>query len=96
MLGLDRSIGLRRSQPVAGVALRAVWTCVRFPAVTLLVMLEPVVGALLSALALLLALTALFLEAVSSRPIPFWGMLSVAVGAVAAQVVYRAVIRALS
>lgn len=75
---------------------RVVWTAVRVPLVAVLVILEPVVRVLLAGLALLLVLTALFLEAVSQHSIPFWGMLSLAVGCVAVLALYHALLRLLS
>jgi hypothetical protein len=81
---------------VALPALRALWACVRFPVLALLVILEPVVGFALGALALLLVLSALFLRTMSSRPVPFAAMLASGVGCVALLALYRAIIRLLS
>ena len=80
----------------AALALSAVWACIRLPVLALLVILEPLVRFALSALALLLVLTALFLEVASSRVIPFWGMLGTAVGCVALLALYERLIRGLS
>jgi hypothetical protein len=77
-------------------ALRALGACMRFPVLALLVILEPIVGFALGALALLLVLSALFLKTVSSRPIPFAAMLASGVGCVALLTLYRAIIRLLS
>jgi hypothetical protein len=68
---------------------------VRFPVLALLVVLEPVVQFALGALALFLILMALLLEAVSTRPIPFFGMLATGIGCVALLALYRALIRLL-
>ena len=87
---------LYRPSSGATLALRAVWACVRLPVLALLVILEPLVRFALSALALLLVLTALFLEVASTRAIPFWGMLGTAVGCVALLALYQGLIRGLS
>jgi hypothetical protein len=95
--GRDESLERPHSgQDIAAPALRALWACVRLPVLALLVIVEPVVRLILSALALLLVLTALFLEVVSSRAIPFWGMLGAAIGCVALLVLYEQSIRGLS
>jgi hypothetical protein len=78
------------------LTLRALWTCMRFPVLALLVILEPLVRFTLAALALLLVLMAFVLEIVSSRAIPFVAMLAAGVGCVAVLVLYQALIRALS
>ena len=87
---------LSHSPSGAALALRAVWACIRLPVLALLVILEPLVRFALGTLALLLVLTALFFEAVSSRAIPFWGMLGTAVGCVALLALYERLIRGLS
>jgi hypothetical protein len=61
-----------------------------------LVVLEPVVQFALGALALFLILIALFLEAVSTRPIPFLEMVVAGIGCVALLALYHALIRLLS
>jgi hypothetical protein len=96
MRGSDESVPLYRRSSGAMFALRAVWACVRLPVLALLVILEPLVRFALSALALLLVLTALFLEVASTRAIPFWGMLGTAVGCVALLALYQGLIRGLS
>lgn len=96
MRGSDDSVPLYRPSSGATLALRAVWAGVRLPVLTLLVILEPLVRFALSALALLLVLTALFLEVASTRAIPFWGMLGTAVGCVALLALYQGLIRGLS
>jgi hypothetical protein len=83
-------------QERSAAVLRALWACVRFPMLALLVVLEPIVGFVLGALALLLVLSALFLKTVSSHPIPFAAMLASGVGCVALLALYRAIIRLLS
>ncbi len=96
MRGPDESVPLYRPASGGTLALRAVWACVRLPVLALLVILEPLVRFALSALALLLVLTALFLEVASTRAIPFWGMLGTAVGCVALLALYQGLIRGLS
>ncbi len=96
MRGSDDSVPVYRPSSGATLALRAVWACVRLPVLTLLVILEPLVRFALSALALLLVLTALFLEVASTRAIPFWGMLGTAVGCVALLALYQGLVRGLS
>jgi len=78
------------------VLLCLAWDVVRLPALTLLVILEPLVQFLLSACALLLALTAIFFKLFMHRPdFPFWGMLALSVGCVWALALYYALIRLL-
>jgi len=97
MYGRDESLERPRSQRSAtALALTALWACARFPVLALLVIVGPIVRFGLSALALLLVLSAVFLEVVSSRAIPFWGMLGAAVGCVALLALYEGLIRALS
>lgn len=97
MRGSDASLRLSRSSTgAAALVVRTCWACLRLPVLTLLVIVEPLVRLALSALALLLVLTALFFEAVSARAIPFWAMLGAAVGCVALLALYQALVRALS
>jgi len=74
------------------------WKLLRFPALALLVILEPVARLLLAGFALLLTLTAFFLKLVmpASAHAPFWGLLALAVGCVALLTAYYAVLRVLS
>lgn len=97
MHGRDELLDRRqRERGGAALALTALWACARLPVLALLVIVEPVVRLTLSALALLLVLTALFLKVESSRAIPFWGMLGSAVGCVALLALYQGFIRGLS
>ena len=96
MRGSDQSVPLSRPSSGGQLALRVVWAAVRLPVLAVLVILEPLVRFALSALALLLVLTALFLEVASSRAIPFWGMLGTAIGCVALLALYQGLIRGLS
>jgi hypothetical protein len=88
-----------RSAVAAGalvVSARVLWACARLPALALLVVLEPVVSFLLGTFALLLVLTALFLEFASTHAVPFWSMLALAIACVGAQALYHGLVRALS
>jgi len=80
----------------AGVSLA--WKLLRFPALALLVILEPVMRLLLAGFALLLTLTAFFLKLVMppQAHAPFWGLLALAVGCVAVLTLYYAALRILS
>ena len=96
MHGSDESLPVPRPRSGAAFALRAAWACMRLPLLALLVILEPLVRFALGAFALVLVLTALFFELVSSSAIPFWGMLRTAVGCVALLTLYERLIRGLS
>lgn len=77
--------------------LLVIWTAVRLPALMFLMILEPVVRVVLSGLALLVTLCALFLVAVSpSGTFPFWGMLAVGLGCFALLTLYYGLMRLLS
>ena len=72
------------------------WDVVRLPALTLLVIVEPLVQFVLTANALLLVLTAAFFKLIVHRPdFPFWGMLALSVGCVWVLALYYAIIRVL-
>lgn len=71
------------------------WQCVRVPAVLLLVILEPVVSFVLSALALLGVLTALFWKLLGPPHFPFFLVLSISLGFELALALYRALLRLL-
>ena len=74
------------------------WKVIRFPAVALLIILEPVARFLLAGSALLLTLTAFFLKLVMplQAHAPFWGLLALAVGCMALLTLYYALLRFLS
>src|SRR5579862_654633 len=78
------------------LSLRVLWACVRLPLLAVLVVLEPLVCFGLGALGLLLVLTALFLEIVSTQTIPFAGMLVAGMSCVALIALYQALLRVLS
>jgi hypothetical protein len=71
------------------------WQCIRVPAVLLLVILEPVVTFVLSALALLGVLTALFWKLVGPPHFPFFLVLGISLGFELALVLYHALLRLL-
>ncbi|MBW8077939.1 MAG: hypothetical protein GJU76_07675 [Gallionella sp.] len=73
------------------------WQAIRIPLLTFLVILEPIVSFLLSALALLIALTALLWAFADPKPhFPFWTMLTGSLTCVLALAIYYALMRALS
>jgi hypothetical protein len=94
MLAPPRTFAERAVWTVASIT----WKLISFPVLALLVILEPVARLLLAGLALLLTLTAFFLKLVMP-PVahaPFWGLLALAVGCVAALTLYYAALRILS
>jgi hypothetical protein len=74
------------------------WKVIRFPAVAILIILEPVVRLLLAGFALLLTLSALFLKLAMppGAHVPFLGMLALAVGCTALLSAYYWILRVLS
>src|SRR5689334_18893718 len=84
-----------RAGDVARCILWLLWQCVRVPAVLFLVILEPVVSFVLSALALLGVLTALFWKLVGPPHFPFVLVLSISLGFELALVLYHALLRLL-
>jgi hypothetical protein len=80
---------------LAGV-LWVIWQAIRSTVLALLLILEPIVGLVLSALALLLTLTAFFWKLASSRPdFPFFLVLGSALACFFALVLYRGLIQLL-
>jgi hypothetical protein len=75
--------------------LRLLWQCVRMPALLLLVTLEPVVSFVLSALALLGVLTALFWKLTGPPHFPFFLVLGISLGFQLALILYHALLRLL-
>ena len=73
-----------------------VWQAIRLPVLTLLVMFEPIVNFGLSALSLLVALTAIFWRLTDPMPFPFWTILAASLACVLALALYHVLIRALS
>jgi len=87
----------RAAQRVAFGVLWVTWAVIRLPALALMVILEPLVRVLLAGSALLLTLTAFFYKLVMPHaPVPFWGMLGIAVGCVMILALYYALLRVLS
>jgi hypothetical protein len=81
---------------LAGV-LWVIWQAIRSTVLALLLILEPVVGLTLSALALLLTLTAFFWKLASNRPdFPFFLVLGSGLGCFFALVLYRGLIQLLA
>ena len=72
------------------------WQGIRLPILALLVMFEPIVNFALTALALLIALTALFWKFVDSKPgFPFWTIVAASLACVLLLALYHALIRIL-
>jgi hypothetical protein len=81
---------------LAGV-LWLIWQAIRGTLFALLVILEPIVGLVLSALALLLTLTALFWKLASNRPdFPFFLVLGASLACFFALTLYRGLIHLLT
>jgi hypothetical protein len=75
---------------VAGI----VWSCIRAPFVAVLVLLEPIVGFVLYALAILGLLTTLLFRFVDvGAHFPFWTMLCLSLSFALAHLAYHLVIR---
>ena len=73
------------------------WQAIRLPLLAILVILEPIVTFMLSVLALLITLTALFWVLVDPRVhFPFWTVLSASLVCVLVLALYHVLIRALS
>ena len=72
--------------------MRWVWQLVRLPAVTLLVILEPVVSLLFGGVALLGVLSVLFNHLIRAPHFPTWTMLTLSVGFGLALRLYRELI----
>jgi hypothetical protein len=70
------------------------WRTALTPVLAVLITLEPVVRFVLSAVALLLLLTALFFRAIGTPHFPFWGMIGFSVGCTVLVMAYVAAIRA--
>ena len=73
------------------------WQAIRLPFLALLTLFEPIVSFALSALALLVALTAFFWKFADSQPgFPFWSILIASLACVLLLAIYHALIRLLS
>ena len=80
---------------VALALLLVLWLAIRLPVLWLLVILEPVVRLVLSAIALLVTLTAILLEFIGPPSFPFLGVLALGLGAYAVLAVYEGLIQLL-
>jgi hypothetical protein len=86
-----------REQPeLAAMLLRALWSLVRLPVVTLLVILEPVVALVLGGLALAGVLTTIFFVLIHSPHFPAWTMLTISIGFGLALLIYETLLRVFS
>ena len=72
------------------------WQVVRLPALTFLLILEPIMRLVLGALALLGVLTALVLKLAGAPHFPFLGMLGASMGCALLLAGYGALVRVLS
>ena len=79
-----------------GVLIWLVWQVIRIPLLTFLVMFEPIVNFTLSALALLVALTAILWKFTDPKHFPFWTVLATSLVCVLGLALYHAITRALS
>ena len=71
-----------------------VWQAIRLPILTLLVLFEPIVNFALSAIALLVALTAFFWKFADSNPgFPFWTVLAASLACVLLLALYDGLIQ---
>ena len=72
-----------------------VWQCVRLPLLLLLVILEPVVSFVLTSLALLGVLTAIFWKLLGPPHFPFFLILGISIGFELALLLYYQLLRVL-
>ncbi len=89
----------RQMRNARGVVLALVWgmwQLVRWPLLTLLILLEPIFRGVLASLALLGTLTAFLFGALRVPHFPFWGMLATSLSCGGLLIAYYGVIRALS
>jgi hypothetical protein len=91
----ERTFDQERRLSGLALALWLLWQPIRFTALALLMILEPLVRFVLGGSALLMMLSALFLKATLSRPFPFWGMLVASVGCMFLLVLYYSLMRLL-
>ena len=76
--------------------LRFTWHAVRLPALAFLITLLPVVEILLTSVALLGLLTALFFKFLGAPHFPFWGMVSASLGCTLLLIAYYGLMRLFS
>lgn len=87
----------RRAASVSQYAVRAIWHTLRVPILATLTILEPIVRTLLSGLALLGILMALFFKFLVKLPdFPFWLVLGISVGCALSLTLYYLVMRVFS
>jgi hypothetical protein len=79
-----------------GHVLRFTWHTVRLPALAFLITILPVVQMILSAVALLGVLTALFFKFLGAPSFPFWGMLGFSLGCTLLLIAYYGLMRLFS
>ena len=78
-------------------AIGFVWGCIRLPALALMVVMEPVVCGVLSAISTVTLLVALFFGLIVKPPhFPMWGMLAFSLGSAGLLVPYYALTRLFS
>lgn len=82
--------------PYWRTALRALWSMLRLPIVTMLVLLEPVVSIVFNGIALLGVLMVIFYKLVGLPHFPTWTMLGVSLGFALVVTLYRGLIQILS
>jgi hypothetical protein len=85
-----------RAWPYLLAGLRTLWLVARLPTLTLLALLAPVVRLVLSSLAFLGVLMALFWKAVGPPNFPFAATLGAAIGCALVLACYEALLRLLS
>jgi hypothetical protein len=100
-MSVPGSISLTDSRPTIAAdlvrcAVWLVWQSIRLPLFLFLLVLEPVVTFVLSALALLGVLTALFWKFCGPPNFPFFLMLGISLGLELAVIVYRKLLRLLA
>ncbi len=79
------------------VVLWCAWQVIRLPALGLMTILAPLVRLLLTGFALVITLTAFLFEfATTGRDFPFFGMLALALGALAVLAVFETILSLLS
>jgi len=87
---------MRRSTDYARKPRRWIWHVVRLPVLTVLAVIEPVVGFVFASLALLGVLATAFFAAIHAPHFPVWTMLAISISFGLALTVYEGLIRVLS
>lgn len=78
------------------VILRLAWNAVRLPVLMALLMFQPLINFIFTALAMLGILMSFFFKAVALPHFPFWTMLSISLGFGVLVLVYQALVHVLS